>query len=1367
MRYLFLLILIFASITDIKADNWEKIDLPTSNYYQYVYDSDYNDKVFQSVDSLPPYKSPEPYLADLQAAFISHGADPAYINRIVTIHPFENVLFSLSEEGLALYSHDNGQTWKLSDVPDNAANLHDNMTWESFGEDIYFLPESGANLLVSHDSCISWSVYNDDLIYELEKINDSTLFYGGRKKYSDYSYNVYRNFKTNRVDSTKGILDWSSSVVEVNGDTIFVFNYTEEVYRSTDRGHSWNLWLDMRLIHSKCDSYCSTFGLGYSARDDLFISYCQDGNHHVISPDAGETWFNYSYSQIDHIAGECFFKKGYYNKYNIKTDIAEEIFIDYAEYGSYRLFAGKKYYINQDGRRSKFRPNNQSVWLDESSIIPQRYITKSGIEYYLNSNSELFYNQGSNQKLIAGNISSFQFISESDKIDILTYNVADEEQQTVVFLQDGKVIFSYAAPEKDIVLASVDSYDSNKLYYIEKVGSQANLLIYNKDTHKTDSHLLPLNIPTEDLFTILSYRSKVFLIGVESIFISEDDGATFMSVENPNAYKHSDLLYNNAQLHYGELFIAGSKGLLMLNEELNWENLLKDESNTYVFGVEFLENKIYAYTESGLLVKEAPNSVSLEKQKRAAVYEYRTGIHALSVPVVLYESDHFIQTFSEEKPDQICVINYHINNGSSYPRNDEEPDLRTESADLIADYLGIDVDRSIAINRDTLFNLYTQPGWGLEDHSEEIKQEVEASLEIEAPVNLNVFTEVNPETRMLRTEVSYYFTSESKGDLKLCVYLLQDNIKTPLTSNFFYLNQTSVDGKYYLHNVFRMSLTDEVLGDTIESSTEGRYGKNIYKAVLPEYIRNTKLDLSNIKVVAFIQKDASEVLNATSARVEMPEENKVYLSLENQTDTSKYFFDYFKPRVKVTNNGSTDVSQFDLHFVLNDSIYTKRVYQNLPHNKSITVEFDSIPVEYGNFYYAFFGFDNINNSDETEEYFADFSPEDNEISIEGLRLKRDAYEFAKFDFKNSAEKSGYGFVRRLGSEEGLIIYGRTRALSGTTSLSANNATAWEYNTMFFSSKESESEAKTEYLFFGEVDLTSKEKAFLSYYYALDGKNTNGDDTKYDVEFSSDGGASWKLLNEFAPEETFTGYDKKTYYRDFAYGDKQYVSLKECLNKKVIVRFAVHHGTSGNHFFLDEVQISDTIPTIASSIDRIDFSKVTLYDGVYVDQTIEIRNIGLDDLKIDTMKIRGVNFDSFSLLDAVADSIIPVGESIELTVRFAPEAETDYLANLEIHSNDPEHKIHFIRLDGEGVGTSIEGIENNLEFNISPNPATEYLNINYSSEINELEIIDMFGHIYTIEVANNNIDISHLPAGSYFLKAKSGSKTYFKKFVVVR
>ena len=70
-----------------------------------------------------------------------------------------------------------------------------------------------------------------------------------------------------------------------------------------------------------------------------------------------------------------------------------------------------------------------------------------------------------------------------------------------------------------------------------------------------------------------------------------------------------------------------------------------------------------------------------------------------------------------------------------------------------------------------------------------------------------------------------------------------------------------------------------------------------------------------------------------------------------------------------------------------------------------------------------------------------------------------------------------------------------------------------------------------------------------------------------------------------------------------------------------------------------------------------------------------------------------------------------------------------------------------------------------QIKIYPNPADTFINIDTKDyRFDQAEIKDVLGKTYPVNIKNNQIDVSFLPAGTYFLKLKSTQYKSIKQFI---
>ncbi|AZA76736.1 T9SS C-terminal target domain-containing protein [Chryseobacterium sp. G0186] len=93
---------------------------------------------------------------------------------------------------------------------------------------------------------------------------------------------------------------------------------------------------------------------------------------------------------------------------------------------------------------------------------------------------------------------------------------------------------------------------------------------------------------------------------------------------------------------------------------------------------------------------------------------------------------------------------------------------------------------------------------------------------------------------------------------------------------------------------------------------------------------------------------------------------------------------------------------------------------------------------------------------------------------------------------------------------------------------------------------------------------------------------------------------------------------------------------------------------------------------------------------------------------------------------------------------------------------------------DGLAFSIEGqndilgtqevFSNVKKMTISPNPTTDYLNINSVEKINKAEVFDMGGRKVDVNIVDNRVDVKSLSAGSYIINIETKAGKTTEKFI---
>jgi hypothetical protein len=94
---------------------------------------------------------------------------------------------------------------------------------------------------------------------------------------------------------------------------------------------------------------------------------------------------------------------------------------------------------------------------------------------------------------------------------------------------------------------------------------------------------------------------------------------------------------------------------------------------------------------------------------------------------------------------------------------------------------------------------------------------------------------------------------------------------------------------------------------------------------------------------------------------------------------------------------------------------------------------------------------------------------------------------------------------------------------------------------------------------------------------------------------------------------------------------------------------------------------------------------------------------------------------------------------------------------------------FVPLVTLNIITEINEINLSRDFSVFPNPASSSFKVNYTGNLLSFEITDMLGNSVKTEVIKNSeeIDISNLNEGIYFVRLKTAEGTLTKKISIVR
>jgi PKD repeat protein len=241
--------------------------------------------------------------------------------------------------------------------------------------------------------------------------------------------------------------------------------------------------------------------------------------------------------------------------------------------------------------------------------------------------------------------------------------------------------------------------------------------------------------------------------------------------------------------------------------------------------------------------------VSTSPQKKKAVLEFFTGHQAFWDPAGHKISDSLELVY----PGNFYTIMIHA---GSYATS-KAPNYTTTVGTTIHDNAGVVGYPAGSINRRDNPHAINRVLWS---------PKTDTVINENSPVNVYVKSTVNSMTRILKTEVEVYYTSNGPGGSnKLTVALLQNGVLGPqrVTTNLGYTPSRQIDSNTYRHiHMLRMHITSGAWGETLDTVVAGKYYKRTYYTTLPASINGVDLNIDSLEVVAFVSQNNTNILTA-------------------------------------------------------------------------------------------------------------------------------------------------------------------------------------------------------------------------------------------------------------------------------------------------------------------------------------------------------------------------------------------------------------------------------------------------------------------------------------------------------------------------
>jgi uncharacterized repeat protein (TIGR03803 family) len=215
----------------------------------------------------------------------------------------------------------------------------------------------------------------------------------------------------------------------------------------------------------------------------------------------------------------------------------------------------------------------------------------------------------------------------------------------------------------------------------------------------------------------------------------------------------------------------------------------------------------------------------------------------------------------------------------------------------------------------------------------------------------------------------------------------------------------------------------------------------------------------------------------------------------------------------------------------------------------------------------------------------------------------------------------------------------------------------------------------------------------------------------------------------------------------------------------VYKFSIKDGFSIVKNFKD---INGTFPTSGLTLTKDDTPEIKLYGrldfgavevGKSEEKSFQIKNFGSGDLKIESIDLP----EGFFTLSE--NFLVSPGQVIDVSIRFEPSEELDFVGDLFINSNIGLSKLpisgssYIVVGIGEGAGTPI---------NIYPNPAENKIVIQNRGLVGQVSIVNSIGIEVLVEGTSSHesldLDLESLLPGIYVLTFRSQSRIIKKKII---
>ncbi len=607
---------------NLVSAEWERIISPVPAAFNVIHrDTDAN--VFLGSHTLFKTRNgEEPRLAhQLEAAVTNHYGEPTKCS----IHNFFEtktgtfllVLNGFQNEPLIFCSQDKGESW--FNIP-NIILFGFRVEFEEVGDKVFLSNSSGGIIYTSDDDCATWEVYENKFAGSLHDIDTNTLFYLGYDMLKTKQFVYFDNLENSSRDSvifSEDVKFKEAQAGTIKGDSIFLFN--EFIYKSGDKGLTWNQTNEIADIFKEyVTDYDEIGGMEYKIDNNRILASMAfmvpdvgQRRFYILSTDYANSWEFLGEGEAKVSGNTIFILKsdGLY-EYNFDNDELEKTDYYIPSYGSYRTDTDTEYFLNATKSGHYFREKGNDEWQKSDELYRYMEIMPDGKKYILDVDNNLSLKYQDQTLKLASNVRYATLVDNTEYgTELLKYSLHTDVKnyERLLLLRDNQIIKDVQLNSMDDVYAGFDKANTDLIFYTNYDDLYKKYYLVKENYMTTSIDSTELNSSSYLSQYSAMHGNTIGFSDQYNLFMSFDLGASFSTLHriNINYFQRGNIL----EVYGNYFYFTGALGLLQSKDGLHFENILEDVTDAYVYSVEFINGKIYAYTDNGLFIGDAPTSV--------------------------------------------------------------------------------------------------------------------------------------------------------------------------------------------------------------------------------------------------------------------------------------------------------------------------------------------------------------------------------------------------------------------------------------------------------------------------------------------------------------------------------------------------------------------------------------------------------------------------------------------------------------------------------------------------------------------------------------------------------------------------------------